>query len=58
MNLDKLEWEIEQIERLMYDIEYEFPASYLDQKEWQELNSRKGSLISELSLSLDQDREY
>ena len=56
MYLEKLEWEIEQIESIMDELEYEFPASYVDQKEWQDLDKRKAMLMSELSLSLDDER--
>lgn len=58
MDLQELEYKLDIIKDLMDKIEYEYPMDYLFKDEWQDLNNECVSLTNQLSLLLDQDREY
>ena len=42
----------------MDQLEYEYPMDYIFKDEWQDLSEQHISLTNQMSLLLDQDREY
>lgn len=58
MDLQELEHQIELIESEMDQLEYEYPMDYIFKDEWQDLSEQHISLTNQMSLLLDQDREY
>jgi len=58
VDITKIEHNIELIEEAMDSIEYASPMSYWDNTEWQNLNEELQMLTNQMSLLLDQGREY